>query len=357
MDSQLDHVIFRPVDLDTKRLETPPITSEELAELHQLCAKGDTAYFTQPPISEQKAYELEKYLGYKIPSHLHALLRISNGAEIDFSIEGKILTGGWSVYSSSEIIKQHQTQGCSSSVAYDKGSPGVTQPRILHPGWIPFAHDYGGNVLGIDLVPGPNGVPGQILQYGREFHDGPVRCADSLIDFLAERRYPWPTKKVDHKVRPSTQGPFVRADVPDDTESLRLFNLNSFTVSAVLDLPLKSLLLRNIKTVDLEGIQHLPLQQLCLIDLENTDLSPLATHPTLRVVREENVEKLLNVKALGALPALETVALDSAEAADALGSVHSLELLRHLRLEKAVDLINRVSADDPLEISCVTGAF
>lgn len=124
----------------------------------------------------------------------------------------------------------------------------------------------------------------------------------------------------------------------------------------VLDLPLKSLLLRNIKTVDFEGIQYLPLQQLCLVDLESTDLSPLTTPPTLRVVREENVERLLNVEALGALPALETVALDSAEVADGLGSVHSLELPRHLRLETAVDLINRVSADDPLEISCVTGA-
>lgn len=68
MDSQLDHVVFRPLVLGTKRLEPPPITSQELAELHQLRAKGYTAYFTQPPISEQEAYELEKYLGHKIPS-------------------------------------------------------------------------------------------------------------------------------------------------------------------------------------------------------------------------------------------------------------------------------------------------
>ncbi|QDQ20295.1 hypothetical protein FOY32_10210 [Corynebacterium glutamicum] len=115
--------------------------------------------------------------------------------------------------------------------------------------------------------------------------------------------------------------------------------------------------MRNIKTVDLEGIQHPPLPQLCLIDLENPDLSPLTKQPTLRMVREENVETLLNVEALGAPPGLETVGIDSDEVADALGSIHSLELPRHLRLEKAVDLINRVRADNRLEISCATRAL
>ena len=66
------------------------------------------------------------------------------------------------------------------------------------------------------------------------------------------------------------------------------------------------------------------------------------------MVREENVEKLLNVEALGAPPGLETVGIDSDEVADALGSIHSLELPRHLRLEKVVGLLKRGMADNRL---------
>lgn len=158
-------------------------------------------------------------------------------------------------------------------------------------------------------------------------------------------------------MHPQEQASFIRADVPDETESLRLFNLESFSISAVLDLPLKSLLLRNIENVDLEGIQYLPLQQLRLIDIESVDLAPLVGHPTLRSLMEENVEKLLNVEALGALPALENVELSHAEALSAVGPVHSLELSRDLRMEEAVKMINRMKRDSPLEISFVSGAI
>lgn len=36
------------------------------------------------------------------------------------------------------------------------------------PGWIPVAHDYGGNYLGVDLAPGPAGTVGQVINFGRD---------------------------------------------------------------------------------------------------------------------------------------------------------------------------------------------
>lgn len=361
--SQLDQVVLRPLVFDTQRAQLPPVTPDELAELHRLWSENSGSYLTRPPLKDDEAQELEKYLGHSIPPQLFEFLKMSNGAEVDYTFEGDTLTDGWSVLSSSEIIQRHKEWsdlaacGPNTGVAYEKGAPGVTQLRLLHPGWIPFAHEYGGNVLGIDLVPGPNGIAGQILEYGRDLYEGPIRHADSLIDFLAGRRYPRRNGSVDYLVHPQEQASFIRADVPDETESLRLFNLESFSISAVLDLPLKSLLLRNIENVDLEGIQYLPLQQLRLIDIESVDLAPLVGHPTLRGLMEENVEKLLHVEALGALPALENVELSHAEALSVLGPVHSLGLSRDLRMEEAVKLINRMKRDSPLEISFVSGAL
>jgi internalin A len=78
------------------------------------------------------------------------------------------------------------------------GDPEVNRniPSISHPdgaiqtayilnGWIPFAHDGGGNHLGIDLEPGPRGVRGQVINFGRDQTDKHVLAA-SLEDFLSQ---------------------------------------------------------------------------------------------------------------------------------------------------------------------------
>jgi len=45
---------------------------------------------------------------------------------------------------------------------------GVIKEKYINRGWIPFADGGGGNFLGIDLDPGPNGRHGQVINFGRD---------------------------------------------------------------------------------------------------------------------------------------------------------------------------------------------
>lgn len=59
----------------------------------------------------------------------------------------------------------------------------AVQSYYVHRGWIPIAKDLYGNLLGLDLAPGPAGVRGQIILYGRDF-DTKVVVATSLQELL-----------------------------------------------------------------------------------------------------------------------------------------------------------------------------
>ena len=60
---------------------------------------------------------------------------------------------------------------------------GAVQTVYTTPGWIPFAHDGGGNHLGIDLSPGPVGQIGQVINFGRD-EDNKFVIAPSFEAFL-----------------------------------------------------------------------------------------------------------------------------------------------------------------------------
>ena len=45
---------------------------------------------------------------------------------------------------------------------------GQVRPVFMHPMWIPFADDSGGNFLGIDLAPDVEGLPGQVINVGAD---------------------------------------------------------------------------------------------------------------------------------------------------------------------------------------------
>ncbi|KAI1663080.1 cell wall assembly and cell proliferation coordinating protein [Daldinia decipiens] len=47
--------------------------------------------------------------------------------------------------------------------------PGAVQRAYAHPAWIPLVRDWGGNNLAVDLAPGPNGIWGQIILFGRDY--------------------------------------------------------------------------------------------------------------------------------------------------------------------------------------------
>ena len=47
--------------------------------------------------------------------------------------------------------------------------PKSIQKAYAHPSWIPLARDWGGNNIAVDLAPGPMGVWGQIILFGRDY--------------------------------------------------------------------------------------------------------------------------------------------------------------------------------------------
>jgi cell wall assembly regulator SMI1 len=51
----------------------------------------------------------------------------------------------------------------------DSQPPNAVQKAYAHPAWIPLARDWGGNYLATDLAPGPNGIWGQIIIFGRDY--------------------------------------------------------------------------------------------------------------------------------------------------------------------------------------------
>ncbi|KJR83752.1 uncharacterized protein SPSK_00111 [Sporothrix schenckii 1099-18] len=62
--------------------------------------------------------------------------------------------------------------------------PGAIQKAYAHPAWIPLARDWGGNNLAIDLAPGPRGIWGQVIMFGRDY-DTKYVVARSWAHFVA----------------------------------------------------------------------------------------------------------------------------------------------------------------------------
>lgn len=358
-------LLIRPLEYPQRPVALPPLTEAQQEELSALWEQGKSDYEAGPPATEEDLAELAEQLGVPVPPQLTALLQIANGAEVsvdnpfDEDEEGdtpdedsddedldeedgdedadeeddedeeyldeedayleqayqQTLTSGWQLLPTARIASEWKhwcelaADGSYDGVACDIGRVGVAQPRLVHPGWVPFASDGAGNYLAIDTVPGPRGVAGQVVEFGTDLVDGPYVHADSLVDFLAKRRYEWPDDPgLDHLVQADEPRPLTADDVPAEVQSLRVFNLSEASGSVVARATnLKMLLLRRVGQVDLSGLQELPLQELRLLDLPRVDLTPLAGHPTLRRISLESIEHLDGAATLAQLPALETV--------------------------------------------------
>lgn len=312
-------VLVRPLSLPVPRHDLPAMSPEEQAELQQIWAGGAGDYRSCAPATPEQLDDLAAALGAPVPPQLAALLRITDGAEISTADEDLdwhgTMTSGWELLSAAAIARAHgdwselAADGPYDGVALDLRRPGATVPRLIHPGWIPFATDSGGNHLAVDTVPGPTGVAGQVLEFGRDLYEGAIVHADSIIDFLAGRRHESASSEGrDTLVQPDQRRVLRTDDVPPACQRLRVFGMPEVSGTTVARAAgLKSLLIRDADSVDLDGLQNLPLQELRLLDLDGVDLAPLAGHPALRRLALENVRGLHGVAALGTLPALESV--------------------------------------------------
>ncbi|ABN67349.2 Protein involved in (1,3)-beta-glucan synthesis [Scheffersomyces stipitis CBS 6054] len=61
--------------------------------------------------------------------------------------------------------------------------PNSVQPYYYHKGWVPILKDHIGNQIALDLAPGPQGIWGQVIIFGRDY-DTKLVVASSFQEFI-----------------------------------------------------------------------------------------------------------------------------------------------------------------------------
>lgn len=127
----------------------------------------------RPGCNEADLDALEAELGRRLPADFRAFYRIHDGqergAELGLIYGLPILpidevANTWRTWAEiADAWDDHSHERCLSGQR--------VQPLYANRGWVPFTHDWGGNHLGVDLAPGPTGLVGQVINFGRDEQD------------------------------------------------------------------------------------------------------------------------------------------------------------------------------------------
>lgn len=126
----------------------------------------EAAQSLRPPASEADLSVLAAETGLELPAAFLDLYRWHDG-------QGRGSTGvfyGLEFLPISRVLEEWRfAAGEAETLALDEPAPTVVVRRAsANRHWIPFAADGGGNFLAIDLQPGPRGVRGQVINFGRD---------------------------------------------------------------------------------------------------------------------------------------------------------------------------------------------
>ncbi|MEW4453012.1 SMI1/KNR4 family protein [Bremerella sp. JC817] len=140
-----------------------------------------------PPATDDELGLLASTTGLPIPAEVESFFRIHNGQRP----AGPGVLFGIELLSTSRVIENWQTwksvvdDGLNEDLADSMSSqpPGVIKPLYVNLKWLPLTHDQGGNHFGLDFDPGPAGVVGQVIAFGRD-EDEKKLIAKSFTDFL-----------------------------------------------------------------------------------------------------------------------------------------------------------------------------
>lgn len=169
---------------------TIEFTEADRAEMKKLWADSVGTFETNEPATESEIQALEARIGVQLSEPHKELLRLTNGAEVEFKKGedyNEYLTQGWRILATDDIPTIYTHYNLNDEFPDPEirnNHAGVLQDHAAHAQWIPFADDLSGNFLAIDAAPGPFGTPGQILEYGNDLPEGGVLWAASLLDFM-----------------------------------------------------------------------------------------------------------------------------------------------------------------------------
>ncbi|SLJ85647.1 SMI1/KNR4 family protein [Psychrobacter sp. DAB_AL43B] len=145
-----------------------------------------------PPATLEEVQLLEKTIGRSLPEDFILLYQWHNGQM------GNAATGPWyglefmpikkiikSIELEKQIMEELGEDELNSMSEWMKSTPdGYVKKANSNPFWVPFAHDHGGNFLGIDLDPDKLGTIGQVINFGRD-EERKIVASESVSDFLS----------------------------------------------------------------------------------------------------------------------------------------------------------------------------
>ncbi len=122
-----------------------------------------------PPADSEDIVGAEQAMNVSFPTELKQLYSLHNGEArsgpgLFFGLQFLTLNemvNEWKIWS--DLHEEYVDMGDHYSIPSE-----WIKEQYINRQWIPFCHDGGGNHLGIDLDPGPEGVVGQVINFGRD---------------------------------------------------------------------------------------------------------------------------------------------------------------------------------------------
>lgn len=325
------------------------------------------------PVTEEDLAAVEEELGVALPPDLRALYGVADG-------DGELINPlfdrhPW--FSLAEIgnqddewldISQEWQYEPWRRTVFDTQPANAVRRSPLRPGWIRFADDTGGNWLAVDMDPGPNGRPGQVIAIGVDYAEGPTYVADSLTTFL--RRLVEALERGDY--RRHDKSLWIEADLPDLPGEHTLYSdgppsraramqagprVQEVRVADVEDCAFLaaapdacSLALSSRGSPDLTPLGDHPVEYLEL-DVQSVDLTAPARNPELRSL-SITCARPVDLTPLRTLPNLWALDVAAAPVAD-IAAVTELKGLRYLEVTQ--DQWRELSERDDLPSLAVVG--
>lgn len=126
-----------------------------------------------PGATESEIEYAENRIGVQLPMSFREFYKWHNGQKgnstgLFYGLEFLSLEGifyKWEIWSDAIDYDERLNEDNNDSKSH---IPGKVKEIYANKKWIPFAHDWSGNYLGIDLDPGEKGTVGQVINFGAD---------------------------------------------------------------------------------------------------------------------------------------------------------------------------------------------
>ncbi|MGW4645435.1 SMI1/KNR4 family protein [Kitasatospora sp. NPDC004289] len=307
------------------------------AVLRRHAERSGTDLRMPAPVTEEQLAATERELGLPLPADLRALYREADGDGDSEALDGYCwLPLKAAMAQHGEYIGVPTWFGWGldwNQVVFDADPSNTVRRCSGHPGWLPFATWFDGNYFAVDLAPAANGRPGQVIEVGRDFHDGPRYVAPSVTAWLGQI-LDQPDEQQDRHARQQVirtldepLSPHAQAIHLNDAPSP--VDLRPLTATP----HLRRLHLNRCATTDLTPLAALPIEDLALDLTPGADLLPLTGHSHLTSLAV-GAQDAVDLTPLRTLPALRSLDLSRCPTPD-LTVLADLPGLRYLALSEA----------------------